>query len=150
MVGIYVIEKIIYILLLFRACKTDCKFRIIENKIVLLLLINKGYFYVVSVVFGNNITGNMFEWLTENILFCLVVYIFSNKYKFIYAGDIKLLCVCKLYFFGAAAIEWFITLIILLIISLVIKKMKNVKVPLVPYVLLSVLIVYGIGGMMWI
>jgi len=28
--------------------------------------------------------------------------------------------------------------------------MKNVKVPLAPYVLLSVLIVYGIGGTLWI
>lgn len=144
--GVNLAEKIIFTVLLFCCCRTDFRSRKIENKIIFLLLINKICFGVAVFLMGGPGKQELLEILTKDVFLWLLLIILYCRCSSIGAGDVKLLCVCELYFTYYETVEWLLILFMLIVVFAVlwiIKKKSEENIPLAPYVLLSVLIFYA-------
>lgn len=143
---IFFLKKIIFIALLFRAYWTDCKFKKIENKIVLLIFVNKIIFFIIAFSLGIADIAKIEEVLMEHIWFCLFLLLMYHIMQTVGAGDIKILCVSKLYFLDNELIEWLSILLLLLLIrlvvSLIVDKNKELRIRFASYMFFSVLLFY--------
>lgn len=139
-----IVEKLFFIILLFRACITDYKFRIIENEVILFLFINKVCIYMIEIIVGIFDIHSFFEFVVENILFFLFLFIIYYVCKTVGGGDIKILCMSILYFTKNEVIKWLFILLFLLIANVLnsIIRKKDMKIAFAPYIFQSVLLYY--------
>ena len=88
------------------------------------------------------------EYMVENILFWLVLFVLYYICTSVGAGDIKILCVSKLYFVGNDTVDWLLILFVLIVVALFIMLLlkisseRSLRITFAPYVLLSVLLFY--------
>ncbi len=139
---LYVIEHLIFLLCLLRCCLTDLRERKIENKVIVVLFFSK----IVCWLAASLTVQEYVTLFIENGIFCTLLLLWGLKSKNIGAGDIKLLCVSKLYFNMDDAMKWILIMVVLLVLgyanALRRGNDKNARTAFAPYVLVSVILFY--------
>lgn len=142
MFNVYVVEGLIFLVCLIRCSLTDLREKKIENKIIIILFVSKLICWMVDSL-------AMQEYLTlliENVLFSLLLLFLYFRSTSIGAGDVKLLCVSKLYFNMDDTMKWLLCMGVLLAVGYFRafrrEHDKNVRTVFAPYVLISVVILY--------
>ena len=138
---IKLIETVIFLVLLFRALKTDLQSRRIENKIVVLLLVNKGLcaaLCCLDMIPKEKVIASVIIHLFVGLLFILF---YNLNIIEIGAGDIKLLCASEIYFSSEEIIWWLFIMCVVVVgyilISGISESCWTKSFPLAPVIFVS-------------